>query len=590
MSNSLFISTWKSDNVSSSGSSGPCQIRLPLEHKGTYDFKVEWGDGFSSDVKCRDDGFHTYSGPGTFILRISGTIRGFCFNYGGDRLKILSISQFGCLNVGKSGGYFAGCSNLSLTATDSMDLTGTTDLSFMFCECIKLNYNFYGFDTSEVTNMSSMFSGATAFNGDIGCWDVSKVTNMNGMFSQAISFNQDLSSWDTTNVTNMHSMFNGASAFAGDIGAWNISKVQNLSFMFCEARAFNADIGGWNISSVLHLRSMFANAIKFNQDLSSWDVSSVVDSRMMFDSASLFDANYSPLFPTSADQKGSLKNNPDRQSKNAAAYSSALTRSLEFARRRLQAKNTANIVRQLPIPSSVPEHVESLVRFYTESASERDQTYIESLLQNLKVANQNLIDEQAAHHLTRVQLGQMQAKLAAKIKFDGSALVLCDHDDSKNLTSEVQQLRDDGCMVLLRPSLETVIKALKSNKFRAVFIACQSDDKGHFYLQGDSKVAVSLMNFMPLCVEKGIAICISGVGNNIVEVICEEINGPPWLRQAKLTQAKGASSKIWAYSTFKEGTDISSLHFYNFLNGISISPEFGVIREFDVVSVQSGSN
>jgi hypothetical protein len=88
-----FISTWKTDNQTT-GSSTATQVRLPLESSGTYNFKVDWGDGSASTITTWNDvnTIHTYAAAGTYTLTIVGTITGFRFNNSGDREKIINIS------------------------------------------------------------------------------------------------------------------------------------------------------------------------------------------------------------------------------------------------------------------------------------------------------------------------------------------------------------------------------------------------------------------------------------------------------------------------------------------------------------------
>jgi len=268
-----FKSSW---NTSKAGVSGSTSITLPLESTGTYDFVVGWGDESSSIVTSWDsvNKTHDYGVAGVYAVSIDGVIKGFAFNNGGDKLKIINIEQWGVLNVGNLGSYFYGCSNLESNATDALDLSGTTNLNSMFKAASKFNGSIGNWDVSNVTDMNWMFSGASAFNQDIGNWDVSNVTIMASMFSGASAFNQDIGNWDVSNVTDMNWMFSGASAFNQDIGNWDVSKVMDMGYMFYLASAFNQDIGNWNVSKVTEMNWMFNSAYAFNQDLSGWCVSS----------------------------------------------------------------------------------------------------------------------------------------------------------------------------------------------------------------------------------------------------------------------------------------------------------------------------
>jgi surface protein len=288
---SSFISVWDT-TLTSNASSETNQVKLPLEASGIYDFTVNWGDGNSDTITnwAQAEVTHNYSSTGVYEVIITGTIVGWRFNYGGDKLKLIEISQWGNLNLGNSDSYFQGCTNLNLTTTDILNLTETTSLysAFYGCETMGSTGNLGGWNVSSVTDMSSMFKSATAFNQDIGGWNVSNVTDMGMIFYGATSFNQDIGSWNVSSVNNMENMFNGATSFNQDIGSWNVSEVHNMYYMFDGAIAFNQDIGGWNVSKVHYIQHMFDGAIAFNQDIGGWDVSEVHYMNYMFDGAIAF--------------------------------------------------------------------------------------------------------------------------------------------------------------------------------------------------------------------------------------------------------------------------------------------------------------
>lgn len=295
---SEFLSVWNTSCLSS-GSSANNQILLPLVESGSYNFLVQWGDDDSDYITSYSDTdkTHTYDSPGIYDVNITGNLEGWQFVNGGDKLKLLEISQWGTVNLGNAGYYFFGCENLDLTATDPLNLTGTTTLYQAFYGCANLgsNGNMNGWDVSSVTDMSWMFADASAFDQDIGGWDVSSVTNMYRMFYQAHGFNQDIGDWNVSSVTNMKEMFPDANAFNQDIGDWDVSSVTNMFGTFAGMSVFNQDIGRWDVSSVTDMRYMFIDATAFNQDIGDWNVSSVIYMYNMFEGVSLSNTNYNAL-------------------------------------------------------------------------------------------------------------------------------------------------------------------------------------------------------------------------------------------------------------------------------------------------------
>jgi len=255
-----FVSVWDTTQTSSDSSTST-QVKLPLESVGTYNFYVDWGDDTNDIITAWDQAevTHTYSSEGIYTINISGTIKGFRFNDAGDKLKLLDISNWGGLNLGNSGDYFYGTTNLrNITATDALNLSGTTTFAGAFWSSgIQYAPSMALWDTSQVTDMTGMFDSAVSFNQDIGNWDTSQVTDMSGMFSNAASFNQDIGNWDTSQVTDMSWMFFHAASFNQDIGNWDTSQVTDMSYMFRSAVSFNKDIGNWDTSQVTDMHYMF---------------------------------------------------------------------------------------------------------------------------------------------------------------------------------------------------------------------------------------------------------------------------------------------------------------------------------------------
>lgn len=346
--NKPFISTWKTDNLSA-GSSTSTQIKLPLSSTGTYNFLVEWGDGSSNIITNWNDATttHTYSVAGTYTVKIKGVCTGWVFNNTGDRLKLLSITQWGPLILGTNQtNYFYGCANLTLTSvTDVLNLSGrislgglvdkTTILTGAFRDCSSLTTvnRMDEWNTSEVTLMNTIFQGATLFNQYIGSWNTSLVTSMAQMFFQAPAFNQNISqknvtlngvtytAWDVSSVDSFIQMFNTATNFNQPIGNWTLktSGTINMGQMFTSTTNFNQSLSGWNTIAVNNVSSMFLssgfnnglasglagtlnwntssitsmdrifqNATSFNQNIGSWDVSNVTNFFLMFFSATKF--------------------------------------------------------------------------------------------------------------------------------------------------------------------------------------------------------------------------------------------------------------------------------------------------------------
>lgn len=96
------------------------------------------------------------------------------------------------------------------------------------------------------TELGRMFQQATAFSGSgLSTWDVSGVTDMAWMFYATPNFNANLSGWNVGAVNNMSLMFCNATIFNSNLSGWAINNVTNMNNMFELANAFTANLTTW---------------------------------------------------------------------------------------------------------------------------------------------------------------------------------------------------------------------------------------------------------------------------------------------------------------------------------------------------------
>ncbi len=301
-----FITVW---NTANPGGSNIQAIHLPLVAQGNYDFTVDWGDGKTDNITHGDqpEATHQYAEPGQYTVTITGLLEGWSFhsqtNAKKDAEKLIEIKNWGTFRLGTSQqhppggsqGYFKDARKLTISATDTPDLKGTTSLKNMFnsCSSLTIGPSINRWDVSTITDMTGMFAGASVFNSDIGDWNMSAVTTLTSMFASAAQFNQDIGRWDVSSVTHMSLMFFGALQFNQDIGRWDVSSVTDMLGLFFSASRFNQDISRWDVSAVKIMRSVFVSASAFNHDIGRWDMSAVTDTAYMFHSAESFNQNLS---------------------------------------------------------------------------------------------------------------------------------------------------------------------------------------------------------------------------------------------------------------------------------------------------------
>jgi hypothetical protein len=229
---------------------------LPL-HSGTTSMTVYWGDGNSDVITTYNQAelTHVYASSGTYQISLDGAVSGIRFAGAGDRLKILSIDNWGTNQWSTMQFAFYGCSNMVGTYTDSPDTSLVTNMYFSFSGCSSFNSPLT-FDCSAVTTMYQMFLGCSSFNSDIEFTNMSNVLDMRNMFYANTVLNSNIILADTSNVTQMSGMFQGCPVFNQPLNL-DTSNATSFSSMFLYAGAFDQDISAWNISSLTNAASMF---------------------------------------------------------------------------------------------------------------------------------------------------------------------------------------------------------------------------------------------------------------------------------------------------------------------------------------------
>lgn len=244
-----FKSTWKTDNAGVSASN---QIQLPLVAGAPYNFEVNWGDG-STDIitsGTQPETLHTYESSGTYEVVITGLCDGWRFNNGGDKDKIIGISRWGKdFKLGNGTGYFYGCSNLVITATDTLNTSEMTTMqnAFRDCDSIVDIPNIGTWDTSGVSSWFAAFGSMASFTGSsLSDLDVSGDTSFTSMFFNSPLFNADISGWIVSNATSFNTMFLNATSFDRDLGAWTPTSLTSATRML-----FNVTLSTANYDSLL---------------------------------------------------------------------------------------------------------------------------------------------------------------------------------------------------------------------------------------------------------------------------------------------------------------------------------------------------
>jgi len=202
-----FIISVKTDNA---GTSANNQFTLPTTGGG-YNYDIETSDG-QTITGNTGNATITFPSAGEYQLKISGSFPRCYFNSGGDRLKLLSIDNFGIYALGSTNQFdaFQDCSNLVITASDVADFSTVTEFTGFVRNCPSLT-SFPLIDTSNGTRFAQTWRNCSLLT-SFPALDFSSVSGNNFEFFRAW---QDCSSltdfpanmFDAVNTPNFTSAF-----------------------------------------------------------------------------------------------------------------------------------------------------------------------------------------------------------------------------------------------------------------------------------------------------------------------------------------------------------------------------------------------
>eukprot|EP00392_Amoebophrya_sp_AT5.2_P008904 g8932.t1 len=207
-----------------------------------------------------------------------------------------------CCAVAADEGLGARCPDLHLLPRDQLsslgeyfsadisgwDVSGATDLHFMFHNCTNFNSDISAWDVSKVESFAYMFMNCQNFDQDLGSWNVGNGVDFSGMFSLCKTFDQNLAAWNVGNGRDFSVMFSGTHLFNRPLDPWDVAKAETMPRMFSGCAKFNQPLASWQVGKARDFHLMFEGCAKFNQPLNSWDVSSATDFLGMFQQCAEF--------------------------------------------------------------------------------------------------------------------------------------------------------------------------------------------------------------------------------------------------------------------------------------------------------------
>ena len=296
-----FVFTIQTDNT---GVSTDLQFVIPtFENNGVisseYNCTVDRGDGTSFTATTHDDSNWTlnYASAGEYRVIITGIFKGLRFANGGDKSKIKNIEQWGSFDFGNYNGvsgYFYGCDNLTITATDSPTTSTTIGWQQTFQGCSSLTsvptITSWNFDVAET--FTSFFRSCILFNQNLDNMNVSNVNTFNSMFRDCDIFNGSFLNWITSLGTNFSNFLAGCHLFNQPVAHLDLGLATTILGFADGATIFNQPVDNMDLSSCLSFAFAFRNT-SMDQSFATWDVRSGTSTAVGFlDNTNISTTNY----------------------------------------------------------------------------------------------------------------------------------------------------------------------------------------------------------------------------------------------------------------------------------------------------------
>lgn len=257
------------------------------------DYNVDWGDGTTS-TGFTGDATHDYGvSTGIFQITVSGnTFNQFYFNNGGDKLKIISVDQWGAFTYSITQNLaFWGCTNLVSIAEDIEWMNSTTQATRMFNGC-KLT------SLPSVLTLASLELGASMFLNNLfttlpSGMLLSSLTTGTGMFG-FVPLTSLPSSMTLSNLSLGATMFRNT-LLASLPSGMLLSSLTTGQFMFFNCSLLTSLPSGMTLSNPTNTNSMFVNCIALSAVPSGMTLTNMNNGAVMFGGVTLSTASYSQL-------------------------------------------------------------------------------------------------------------------------------------------------------------------------------------------------------------------------------------------------------------------------------------------------------